>query len=252
MIAVTVEEQASCHARTSQIRENLAAARRIPNECLLCDNSWRAALVATTVATPAEMARKRAESPRLPLASPLLAAAHEQHRRAEERFLMDTQSRWLAQRHYSDLPSEAEQALRQAGLSWHREAEAEAHLSRAARLAPGHLAVLVAHYRYHFYKHHHREAARWAKDCLESVAAELGIPQDFAQVEASHADFQGDDALVRFWLFGMQAYGYVLLRLGEQERGRAALQKVTALDLADRTKTRVLLEVIEGAGREEA
>jgi hypothetical protein len=156
--------------------------------------------------------------------------------------------RWLDQRTYPDLPTEAERALRLAGLAWHREAEAEAHLARAAELAPDHLAVMVAHYRYHFYKHHYDRAERFARRCLDAVAAKLGIPREFEAVTSDQADFTGDDPLVRFWLFAMQAYGYVLLRLGDDARGRAALEKVTALDAPDKTKTRVLLQVIAQAG----
>jgi hypothetical protein len=159
--------------------------------------------------------------------------------------------RWLDQRSHPDLPHDAERALRLAGLAWHREREAEAQLARAAELAPGHLAVLVAQYRYHFYKHHYDRAERFARQCLDRVAAELGIPSEFDAVHPVHADFTGDSPLVRFWLFAMQAYGYVLLRLGDEVRGKAVLEKVTSLDLSDKTKTRVLLQVIEHAGSDD-
>lgn len=170
----------------------------------------------------------------------------------EPRVGLDAGARWLEQRAHPDLPREAERELRQAGLAWHRESEAEAHLTRAAELAPGHLAVLIAQYRYHFYKHHYPLAAGYARDCLARVASELGIPADVDAVSKEHADFDGDDPLVRFWLFGMQAYGYVLLRLGERERGAAVLEKVTILDSSDKTKTRVLLQVIAQAGVEDS
>jgi len=159
--------------------------------------------------------------------------------------------RWLDQHSHPDLPSEAERALRLAGLAWHREEEAEAHLARAAELAPGHLVVLVAHYRYHFYKHHYDRAEHFARQCLDRVAAELGIPGEFDAVNRDHADFTGENPLVRFWLFAMQAYGYVLLRLGDQARGIAVLEKVTLLDASDNTKTRVLLQVIARAGTDD-
>jgi hypothetical protein len=159
--------------------------------------------------------------------------------------------RWLHQRSHPDLPPEAERALRSAGLAWHREEEAEVHLARAAELAPGHLAVLVGHYRYHFYKHHYDRAERFARQCLDRVATELRIPSELDAVTAAHADFTGDDPLVRFWLFAMQAYGYVLLRLGDEARGTAVLEKVTTLDTPDNTKTRVLLQVIARAGTED-
>lgn len=151
---------------------------------------------------------------------------------------------WLDFRSYPDLPAEAERALRAAGLAWERESEAEAQLARAAELAPEHLAVSVAHYRYHFYKHHFELAAEYARACLGRVADELAIPREMAAVERVHADFTGDDPLVRFWLFGMQAYGYVLLRLGQRTQGFALLERLAWLDQRDHTKTRALLDVI--------
>jgi hypothetical protein len=157
-------------------------------------------------------------------------------------------TRWLDQRSYPDLPSEAERELRLAGLSWHEERRAEAHLASAARFAPGHMAVLVAHYRYHFYKHHYEQARRFAGECLSAIGKTLGLPAEFEAVTGAHADFRGDDPKVRFWLFAMQAYGYVLLRLGETERGQAVLRKITELDEPDNTKTRVLLQVIAASG----
>lgn len=159
--------------------------------------------------------------------------------------------RWLSQRSYPDLPSEAERELRLAGLSWHAEREAEAHLANAARLAPGHMAVVVAHYRYHFYKHHYPEARQFAGECLSVIGKSLGLPPEVEAVTSAHADFCGDDPEVRFWLFAMQAYGYVLLRLGETEQGQAVLQKVTELDRPDNTKTRVLLQVIAASGADD-
>lgn len=161
-------------------------------------------------------------------------------------------ARWLDQRAHPDLPAAAERALRQAGLSWHDEGEAEAQLSRAAELAPGHLAVLIAQYRYHFYKHHYEQAAHFARECLARVATEIGIPREVAAVKREHADFNGDNPLVRFWLFAMQAYGYVLLRLDKRAEGEAVLAQVTHLDEADHTKTRVLLQVMSLADQEDA
>lgn len=157
----------------------------------------------------------------------------------------------MSQRFYPELPGEVERELRLAGLSWDDEGRAEAHLANAARLAPGHLAVIVAHYRYYFYKHHYERARQFAGECLSAVGRALGLPEAIEAVTSAHADFCGDDPDVRFWLFAMQAYGYVLLRLGETERGHAVLQKLTELDQPDRTKTRVLLQVMAATGADD-
>ncbi|HEY0463790.1 MAG TPA: hypothetical protein VGC79_06255 [Polyangiaceae bacterium] len=158
---------------------------------------------------------------------------------------------WLDRRAYPDLHPEAERALRTAALCWHREAEAEEQLGRAAQLAGDHVAVLIADYRYRLYKHRFEQAREAAERCLAAAAARLGLPADFREVRPESADFGALDPDVRFWLFTLQAYGYVLLRCGLREQGRAALERLTLLDATDQTKTRVLLQVISAADRPE-
>ena len=151
---------------------------------------------------------------------------------------------WLAQRDYPDLDPRAERALRAAGLSWHDEPEAERQLAEACLYASGHIAVAIAHYRYHLYKHRFHEAEGFARECLRRAARDLGLPEDPRAVRPEHADFTAQEAGVRFWLYGLQAYGYVLLRCGRREEGVETLQRLVELDQTDQTKTRILLEVI--------
>jgi hypothetical protein len=158
---------------------------------------------------------------------------------------------WLDLRHYTDLDPTAERALRAAGLSWNDELEAERLLASAELVAPMHMAVIVAHYRYHFYKHRFPEALAYAAKCLCLLSAELALPDDFRTVKSSHADFVAPEERVRFWLFALQAYGYVLLRCGRTDDATAALRKVVELDPTDQTKTRILLDVIARAGGEQ-
>ena len=106
----------------------------------------------------------------------------------------------------------------------------------------------MAHYRYHLYKHRFHEARAHAERCLSLSSSELGLPDDFQLVKSTHADFAAPDSRVRFWLFALQAYGYVLLRCERHATGMAALRKVVELDGTDQTKTRVLLDVILRAG----
>jgi hypothetical protein len=141
--------------------------------------------------------------------------------------------------------------LRAAALCWHREPEAEEQLRRASELAGAHLAVLIADYRYQLYKHRFERAREAAERCLAAAAARLGLPSNYREVRAEHADFAALDSDVRFWLFTLQAYGYVLLRCGLREEGSAALERLTVLDATDQTKTRVLLDVIVAADRPE-
>jgi hypothetical protein len=157
---------------------------------------------------------------------------------------------WLDQRHYADLDPRAERALRTAGLCWHDEVAAARWLAEAERIAPTHLAVAVANYRFQLYKHRFEEARKQAEKCLSLSASALGLPQDFRAVSRDDTRFSEPDPRVRFWLFALQAYGYVLLRCGRRDEGLCTLEKVVELDGGDQTKTRVLLDVIQREGRE--
>ena len=57
------------------------------------------------------------------------------------------------------------------------------------------------------------------------------------------ADFASGDGDLRFWLYGLQAYGYILIRLGRLEDGLAALDAVLAVDPADQTRTGMIRDL---------
>lgn len=158
---------------------------------------------------------------------------------------------WLSRRDYLDLDARAERALRAAGASFQDDAVAERWLNEAAAIAAEHPAVLLAQYRYHLYKHRYEDAEQFARRCLEQVSKELELPSALLDTSPSDADFTSMDPRIRFWLFGMQALGYVVLRSGRLSEAKALLNKVIELDPSDQTKTRVLLGVIEEAPQDE-
>jgi tetratricopeptide (TPR) repeat protein len=148
-----------------------------------------------------------------------------------------TQGDWLERRYHPDLDPRAERALRAAGLAWQQESEAERQLRIAHELAPEHRAVAIAHYRYYLYKHRFAEALPHLERCLAMFASALA-GQDMAELALTDAPEP------RAWMFARQAYGYLLLRLGREAEGIAALEALVALDGRDQTKTRSLLAVV--------
>jgi Flp pilus assembly protein TadD len=152
---------------------------------------------------------------------------------------------WLDQRRIEDLDPRAERALRAAGQHFSSDAVAEQWLAQAADIAPSHPAVLLAFYRYHLYKHRYPEAEVFARKLLAQSADELGLPRNLLDTQSTHADFTSSEPQIRFWLYGMQALGWVVIRDGRLSEGKALMRKVVELDPTDQTKTRVLLQVIE-------
>lgn len=150
------------------------------------------------------------------------------------------------------LPADAERELRLAGMAYQQDGVAEAHLRKAVSLAPWHVAVHIGLYRFYFYKGRLQEALQVAVRCLEDAAARIGIPGDWREVRAQDAEFGSYDAVMaRFYLFTLKAYGYLHMRLGDVEAGRAVTTKLLELDPQDKLGGKVLLNVLDRMGKDD-
>ncbi|MDD2701521.1 MAG: hypothetical protein PHH36_09815 [Sideroxydans sp.] len=131
--------------------------------------------------------------------------------------------------------------------------EAEGFLLRANLLAPQHLQVLVALYRYYFYQHRLEDALLVAESALAVVGRRLEFPDSWMCMREANigAGVLRSMGLVRFYLMVLKAAGYVHLRLGNVETGRAMLEKLVQLDSHDRIGGKALLEVVSEVEHEE-
>ncbi|MHB1229940.1 MAG: tetratricopeptide repeat protein [Halothiobacillus sp.] len=154
---------------------------------------------------------------------------------------------WLERCYYGGLlPLAAERELHLAARAYHDDVKAERHLRQALEIAPKQIVVHLGLYKFYFYKGRWREAIAVAQNCLRMTADELDLSTDWQQVTPGEAAFDRfDDARARFYLFVLKAYGYLQLRLGDYDAGRAVLHKVTELDPQDTIQVRPLLAVFD-------
>lgn len=157
---------------------------------------------------------------------------------------MSLASSWLELRTLPDLDPRAERAIRAAGLCFVDTERADFHLREAEALAPQHLAVLVARYKFSLYKHRFVEAAALAGACVAALGARLGLPEDPFHVVSAQLDLDSHEDDVRAWLFAVQALGYVLMRAGHRQRGIELLDHLIVIDHGDQSRTRGLRAVI--------
>ena len=124
--------------------------------------------------------------------------------------------------------------------------EAESLLLRANLMAPQHLIVLVALYRYYFYQHRLEDALLVAESALAVVGRRLEFPDTWLYLREANvgAGVMLSMGLVRFYLMVLKAAGYINLRLGNYATGQAMLEKLVQLDSHDRIGGKALLEVI--------
>lgn len=157
---------------------------------------------------------------------------------------------WFEAR-YRNLPPVAEEQLRLASQSYADSAKAEMHLTLACAIAPDNPVVQVGEYRYYFYKNRLPEALKVAERCLKNVSRELRIPPRWQNVMPHHADFGSDDAALRFYLFVLKAYAYLLLRLNFIAEGAAAAEKLLELDPKNKVGGQVLRDVLDRVGKDD-
>jgi hypothetical protein len=147
--------------------------------------------------------------------------------------------------YYDDpLPDEVWALLDEAANAY-SENGSDVPLAQAESLAPESLAVLVALYRNHFYRHRLQEAHAIGERALAVSAARLGWPVDWRLItpEQVAAQAAGETMTVlRFHLMVLKALGYLDLRLGRTAQGCAALEHLTKLDPKDRLGAGALLD----------
>ncbi len=124
--------------------------------------------------------------------------------------------------------------------------KAESMLLRASFLAPRHLTVLVALYRYYFYQHRLEDALLVAESTLAVAGERLEFPDTWAYLCEANvgAGVMRSMGMVRFYLMVLKATGYIHLRLGNLATGQAMLEKLVELDSHDRIGGKALLEVL--------
>lgn len=123
--------------------------------------------------------------------------------------------------------------------------EAEQALERAAEQAPDHLLVLVARYRYHFYRHQMAEAETVVRHAIAISGGRIDLPADGRGLASPEVVAAGaiSMTLTRFYLSAVKALAYIRLRLGDISGAIALLQPLVRIDDADRLGSRVLLDV---------
>lgn len=150
------------------------------------------------------------------------------------------------------LPEEAARHLERAALCYHLTDVAETHLEAADALAPDHAAVLIAFYRFYFYKGRLFDALQIARACISKAMRENLLGDDWRKVQPDDANFTDWGALVpRFFLFSLKGYAYLSMRIGRFDEGRQAAEKLLELDPRDRIGAQVLIDVLDRMGEED-
>ncbi|MCC7219482.1 MAG: hypothetical protein IT490_01985 [Candidatus Contendobacter sp.] len=142
---------------------------------------------------------------------------------------------------------EVVQLLQQAAENYGDD-QAEADLQRAYQLAPNHLMVLVALFRYQVYQQRFSEAIATSQQAREVIRQKLGLPDDWRTLNETQL-FSGHEnnmVMVRFYLLCLKGEAYLYARLGELAKSTPLLKKIIEMDSMDDLGAAALLAVLSG------
>ena len=130
---------------------------------------------------------------------------------------------------------------------------AECRLLRAYLLAPEHLAVLVALYRYFYYQQRYEDALLVAERAVRVAARELGLEPNWQGFDAAviRRSTEQSMSLTRFLLLALKGAGYLQMRLGDSPGAMQRFELIASCDSRDRLGVRDLLTWAKRAVAEE-
>lgn len=120
---------------------------------------------------------------------------------------------------------------------------AEFALLRAYLLAPEDLNVLVALYRFFYYRQRLAESLSIADRAVLVASRELGLPEDWRALTTDDLNrgVTRSMTLTRFLLLALKGAGYLLLRMDQPAAALERLEKVAAFDTSNRLGVTELL-----------
>lgn len=164
------------------------------------------------------------------------------------------------------LPDEVQQLLDESGQQYRSQAldgssddeleqtsvdSAEWALLRAYLKAPEHLSVIVALYRFFYYRHRYSEAVTMADRAILLSSRQLGLNEDWRQIEQTDLEQAAQRSMTstRFLLLALKGAAWLLLRQDQPEAAIERLAPVRAFDQKDQLGTSDLLSWAEKAAR---
>jgi len=130
---------------------------------------------------------------------------------------------------------------------------AEWALLRAYLQAPEHLSVIVALYRFFYYRHRYAEAVRMADRAILLSCRQLGLSEDWRQLGQTDLEQAAERSMssTRFLLLALKGAAWLLLRQDQPQAAIERLAPVRAFDAKDQLGTADLLSWAEKALRRE-
>jgi hypothetical protein len=127
------------------------------------------------------------------------------------------------------LPVEVKRLLIAAANTWEDTTLSQSYIRRALAIANQSLDVLVAAYRYFFYKRNDAAALQIANQLIEQIQQLEKLPNDW-NLLAPILKQRKEDPNIRLYLNAYAASGLVLARLGVMDEAKTISRRVSDID----------------------
>jgi tetratricopeptide (TPR) repeat protein len=130
---------------------------------------------------------------------------------------------------WCDLPEDVKNFLDLATQNWENTTESEKYINQALAEAGDHPDVLIAAYRFFFYKNNPSRALQVAEKVIENVKKSENLPDDWEELKPILAN-RLNDPEIRLYLNAYAASGFVLAKLGQLEKAKEITGRVKEID----------------------
>ncbi|MCU0569766.1 MAG: hypothetical protein MUF49_24730 [Oculatellaceae cyanobacterium Prado106] len=145
---------------------------------------------------------------------------------------------------------EVKQLLKLAALHWDDTARSEPYIHQALDQAGDSPDVLIAAYRYAFYKNNNPFALDIANRVVQLVRSTEQLPEDWEDLKPLIAD-RLDDPPIRLFLNAYSASGMVMARMGDTETATTIAARVKDIDRKKEFGANTIFDILTNPGDDE-
>ncbi|QLE58204.1 hypothetical protein [Nostoc sp. TCL26-01] len=148
------------------------------------------------------------------------------------------------------VPEDVKKLLILAAQNWENTSASEQYIQQALAQTGGNTDVLVAAYRFFYYKNNYSLALQTTFQLLDKIKETENFPDDWEQLQPILVN-RREELPIRLYLNAYAAAGLVLAKLGEIERAKEISTRVKAIDDKHDFGAGILLDVLTRPAEED-
>ncbi|MCX7595231.1 MAG: hypothetical protein N2235_16020 [Fischerella sp.] len=148
------------------------------------------------------------------------------------------------------VPEEIKKLLILAAENWENTSQSEKYMNQALAKTEDNTEVLVAAYRYFYYKNNYQMALKTAMKVIDKIKAAEKLPDNWEKLQPILTD-RKEDPSIRLYINAYAASGLVLAKLGELEKAKEISTKVKSIDDKNDFGAGILLDILTRPPEEE-